>query len=110
MKPVSLELKRYIDIHYREPYNDISNSFRFHSMQSILLQNIHAMIRDGHLDWHDHFSSITQVGTIPKGKLFADIPENFIQIIESSLKQHQVYKMHIGSRTITLAFLSLIHI
>jgi hypothetical protein len=104
MKPVSVELKRYIDVNYREPYNDIAKSFRFHSMQSTILQNMHAMIRDGHLEWHDNLSTINTIGAIPKGSLFKDIPESFIQIIESSLKQHQVYRMNIGSRVITIAF------
>ena len=104
MKPISDELKRYIDINYREPYNDIAKSFRFYSIQTILLENIHDIIRNAHLDWYDNVSKIESVGSIPKGNTYSNIPENFIQIIESSLKQHQVYKMHIGSRTITLAF------
>ena len=104
MKPISDELKTYIEVDYREPYNDIAKSFRFHSMQSILLQNIHAIIRDAHLDWYDNMAKIVSMSSIPKGNTFSNIPENFIQIIESSLKQHHVYKMNIGSRTITIAF------
>jgi hypothetical protein len=103
MKPITTELKRYIDSYYKEPYNEIA-SFKFSSRQTDIIHNIHTLIRTAHLEWHNNKESVEELETFPKGDLYNDIPENFIRIIENTLKQQKVYTMTIEHRTINVIF------
>jgi len=103
MKPVTSELKRYIDKNYKLPYEEIS-TFHFSSRQTDIVNNIHTLIRTAHLDWHNNKQSIEELEHFPKGGMYHDIPENFIRIIEKNLKQQKVFKTSIGNRTINVIF------
>ena len=104
MKPITSYLKSYIDTNYREPYTEIGNTFKFSSSQSSILQNIHELIRDAHIEWYNLQDTITEIKPLPQGKLYNDIPENFIQIIESTMSQQKTFQMNIDGRDIFIAF------
>lgn len=109
MKPITSELKTFIDSNCRDPYNEITQAFRFTSSQSSILQNIHELIRNAHIEWHNYPEMIAEMENMPKGQLYKDIPENFIVIIESTLSQQKTFKMNIGSRDIFVSFFADAH-
>jgi hypothetical protein len=109
MKPITSELKTFIDNNCRDPYNEIAQTFRFTSSQSSILQNIHELIRNAHIEWHNHPEMIAEMENMPKGQLYNDIPENFIVIIESTLSQQKTFKMNIGGRDIFVSFFADAH-
>lgn len=104
MKPITSELKTFIDKNCKLPYNEIAKTFRFSSSQSSIFQNIHKLIRDAHIEWFHSYKTILEIESIPQGELYNDIPENFIKIIEYNLSQQKTVKMHIGGRDIFVAF------
>jgi hypothetical protein len=103
MKPITSYLKTFIDQNCKEPYNEIARTFRFTSSQSSIFQNIHELIRNAHIEWHNH-PEIIEMANVSKGRLYNDIPENFIRIIETTLNQQKTFKMNIGGRDIFVAF------
>jgi hypothetical protein len=109
MKPITGQLKTFIDYNCREPYNEISKTFRFSSSQTSIFQNIHELIRNAHIEWHNNNDEIVEIENMPKGQLYKRIPENFIQIIETTLIQQKTFKMNIGGRDIFVSFFADAH-
>jgi hypothetical protein len=104
MKPITSDLKTFIDKNCKSPYNEIARTFRFSSSQSSIFQNIHELIRDAHIEWFNTSEMIIEIDQIPQGELYNDIPNNFIKIIEASLSQQKTFQMNIGGRDIFVAF------
>jgi hypothetical protein len=108
MKPITSQLKSFIDYNCKEPYNEIAKTFMFSSSQSSIFQNIHELIRNAHIEWHDN-PEIAEIENIPKGQLYKDIPENFKQIIKTTLSQQKTFNMNIGGRDIFVSFFADAH-
>jgi hypothetical protein len=109
MKHITSELKTFIDKNCKDPYNEIAKTFRFTSSQSSILQNIHELIRNAHIEWHNNQSVISEIENLPKGELYNDIPGNFIRIIERTLSQQKTFQMNIGGRNIFVSFFADAH-
>uniref|UniRef100_A0A6C0HGW8 Uncharacterized protein n=1 Tax=viral metagenome TaxID=1070528 RepID=A0A6C0HGW8_9ZZZZ len=104
MKPITRNLKLFIDKNCSSPYNEIERTFRFSSSQSSIFQNIHELIRDAHIEWFNAPNPVLEIDPIQQGQLYNDIPENFIRIIETTLSQQKTFQMNIGGRDIFVAF------
>jgi hypothetical protein len=110
MKLITSQLKSFIDHNCREPYNEIAKTFKLSSSQSSIFQNIHELIRNAHIEWHNNnYTTVSEIENIPKGQLYNDIPENFIRIIETTLIQQKTFKMNIGGRDIFVSFFADAH-
>uniref|UniRef100_A0A6C0K1X7 Uncharacterized protein n=1 Tax=viral metagenome TaxID=1070528 RepID=A0A6C0K1X7_9ZZZZ len=104
MKPITSDLKTFIDKNCKTPYNEIEQTFGISSSQSSIFQNIHEMIRDAHIEWFNSSQMVNEIEPIPQGHLYNDIPENFKIIIGTTLSQQKTFQMNIGGRDIFVAF------